>query len=78
MNNVTVVRSGTHVKIYIDQSLHLAFNLFRIRVHSWHDGFGVNERFFIDIKSAGDVIECEYDNKAMWLAILAELDKVIT
>lgn len=76
--NVTAVRGRTHVKIYIDQSLHLAFQLFRVRVHSWHDGLDANERFFIDVKSAGDVINCEYDNEGLWLAVLAELDKVIT
>lgn len=73
MNTVEVLLKNRAIFVKINGSLHLRIPTESLSIHSWH----YDNNYFIEfIYHGAQSVLVEHDNKDIWLAILAGLEKV--
>jgi hypothetical protein len=75
---ITVEETHESIKVLINGILHMRIDRQCLRnVHSWHVG---KRKFFIEYTQTGVSLNMvgEYDDEQMWIAILKELDRILT
>ena len=72
---ITSKIESASVKVYANDILHIHFMRDQfVGLQSYQ--YGAEPMFYIEITLEGGVISCDYDQREMWINILAELDKV--